>query len=782
MFNSKGETLINLKRKLKKFAVPTSFIFNVKNWKTHNNKVVYLISKKFKNKKIIVRSSSKNEDNLTTSAAGKFESILNVDSRNKTKIIRAINKVIKSYKLKKTKLSEEEVLIQEMIGNIKMSGVIFTGDNLGNNLYYIINYDDITGLTNTITSGSSNYSNKNLYIYKKKEKYIRSPRFKKIVKAVKELETQFDKLPLDIEFGLTKKNKLYLFQVRPVITKNNFFLKKDKFNKKILVNFRKIKKIFYSEKNIHGNHTILSQMTDWNPAEMIGQSPSNLSYSLYSKLITNSSWLKARKIMGYKSNFGNYLMHKIAGKPFIDVRKSINSFLPTKLDSSLSKKLVDESIKKLRLYPALHDKVEFEIAPTCYSFDFYKRIGKIYPNISLKDKKKSKKIYLEIFLKNINNKSIGSIEKNIDKINFLEKLYNTKTYKIDGNLKNIKIILNNCIKHGIIPFSILARHAFISKELLNSLVRERVINDKISKKFENSISTITSEFLSDQIDLKKGKKNIKLFMKKYGHLRPGTYDIKFLRYDQINKDFFLKNNLGSSFNNKIKNEKTFNLQKHEAKINKYLDNYKFALDAKKLFNYFETSITLREYAKFVFTKSISIILEKIRFFCKTNKIPIEDVESLEISDFIGKTSKKNLLNKINRNKNDYLYNQHIKLPEIIVDETNMFVGASVVSVPNFVTYKLIEGNVVYLSSKKNNLKLKDKIVLIENADPGYDWLFGHNIKGLITKYGGANSHMTIRCNELEIPAAIGCGDSLFSKLETTKKLLLNCKNKIIKIL
>ena len=112
----------------------------------------------------------------------------------------------------------------------------------------------------------------------------------------------------------------------------------------------------------------------------------------------------------------------------------------------------------------------------------------------------------------------------------------------------------------------------------------------------------------------------------------------------------------------------------------------------------------------------------------------------------------------------------------------MFVGASVVSVPNFITYKLIEGNVVFLSSKKSNLKLKDKIVLIESADPGYDWLFGHNIKGLITKYGGANSHMTIRCNELEIPAAIGCGDSLFSKLETTKKLLLNCKNKIIKIL
>ena len=69
--------------------------------KTNKNKIFNLISKKFKNRKIIVRSSSKNEDNLKTSAAGKFESILNVDSRSKIKTNKAINKVIKSYKLKK---------------------------------------------------------------------------------------------------------------------------------------------------------------------------------------------------------------------------------------------------------------------------------------------------------------------------------------------------------------------------------------------------------------------------------------------------------------------------------------------------------------------------------------------------------------------------------------------------------------------------------------------------------------------------------------------------------
>ena len=52
------------------------------------------------------------------------------------------------------------------------------------------------------------------------------------------------------------------------------------------------------------------------------------------------------------------------------------------------------------------------------------------------------------------------------------------------------------------------------------------------------------------------------------------------------------------------------------------------------------------------------------------------------------------------------------------------------------------------------------IVLIESADPGFDWIFSHAITGLVTKYGGANSHMAVRCAEFGLPAAIGCGERL----------------------
>ena len=56
-----------------------------------------------------------------------------------------------------------------------------------------------------------------------------------------------------------------------------------------------------------------------------------------------------------------------------------------------------------------------------------------------------------------------------------------------------------------------------------------------------------------------------------------------------------------------------------------------------------------------------------------------------------------------------------------------------------------------LDYKKTSLNSNfDKVVCIENADPGYDFLFSKNIKGLVTKYGGQNSHMAIRCPKLNI--------------------------------
>ena len=74
-------------------------------------------------------------------------------------------------------------------------------------------------------------------------------------------------------------------------------------------------------------------------------------------------------------------------------------------------------------------------------------------------------------------------------------------------------------------------------------------------------------------------------------------------------------------------------------------------------------------------------------------------------------------------------------------------------------------------------KLRDKIVLIESADPGYDFIFSYNIRGLITKYGGRNSHMSIRSNELNLPSIIGVGEKNYNNIIASKKIYIDCQNK-----
>ena len=101
--------------------------------------------------------------------------------------------------------------------------------------------------------------------------------------------------------------------------------------------------------------------------------------------------------------------------------------------------------------------------------------------------------------------------------------------------------------------------------------------------------------------------------------------------------------------------------------------------------------------------------------------------------------------------------RNIKLPEVIYDLSAVNVVPYQVNRPNFISNKNIF-KFYFLKKQIRNHNLKNFIALIENADPGYDWIFSRGVKGLVTKYGGINSHMSIRCAELNIPAAIGCGE------------------------
>ena len=218
---SKSKILRSLTSKVISFKIPKLLSFNAELFVDSKIAIVD-VENKIGSKLVVVRSSAADEDNNISSLAGEYASVLNIPSNNPETITEAINTVIASYEKKRPLLPEDEVIIQEMVQNTTMSGVIFTHDLNTGAPYYVINYDDQSGLTDTVTSGDGEYANRTLYVHRNSIDNLRSERFRKLLLAVQELEQVMDSKFLDIEFALGKDLTPYLLQVRTITTKLNW--------------------------------------------------------------------------------------------------------------------------------------------------------------------------------------------------------------------------------------------------------------------------------------------------------------------------------------------------------------------------------------------------------------------------------------------------------------------------------------------------------------------------------------------------------------------------------
>jgi len=765
-FYSKAVTLRKLS--CKKAIIPKFIIFSVKDYKKNKVKILNQILKKFRKENfLIVRSSSQDEDSRFKSNAGRYESVPRVKNE-KNSLDNAINIVLNSYKNKKGSL----IFVQKMIIDCEFSGVLTTCNLRNFAPYYVINYFDGKD-TSAATSGKANTKN---YFQFKYINNIKDKKFSKVIDLGKELENKFKNNFLDIEFGF-KKGKVFLFQVRPIVLKKKFNTYKEEDYINALNKLKnKIIKLKKKNHNLIGKTTYFGVMPDWNPAEIIGIKPKVLAISLYQELITDFIWAKNRESYGFNDMTSNHLMSIFLGTPFIDVRVDFNSWLPKNLNYSTKEKLINYYLKIFKNNKDYHDKIEFKILFTSFNAETNEKLNRINNKIISSSEKK--RISKE--LKSITLKAIFKIDDEIKKIEILKKkqeaVKNSKLYSID----KIYWYIEDCKRYGTEPFAGLARSGFISVEILNSLVNKRIIEKKEKDEFLQSIQTVTSEILNE-VNLSKRK-----FCQKYGHLRPSTYDILSKNYKE-NYDNLFKINKHKKIK-KINNYKFKFSRESVGKINSFLKTFNESLNFKKFIDFLKKGIQYREYSKFVFTKSIDLIFDEIKYLSKRNKIKLDQMCNLNIKvikelyyNLNNKDLKSVLKKNINNNIEDFNFNQFIELPQVIINPKDIFYFTEQKGVPNFFGNNAVEGEIIYL--KNDSFKnLNNKIICISSADPGYDFIFNYKIKGLITEYGGANSHMSIRCSELNIPAAIGAGSMNFNNIIQSKKIFLDPITKKINIL
>ena len=196
---TKAETLGFLKQyeKKLKIKIPEFIYFTKKKYCENKKLIIKRIEKKFKRKKIIIRSSSLQEDNIRQSNAGKYKSFNDLEVKKEI-ILKHINKVIRDFQS-----NRDQILVQEFISKPTFSGVIFTRNINNNAPYYIINFDK-SGLTDLITSGRLNPSMKTLIINRSKIKS--SGFFSKKLKTIRKIEEFFFNDRLDLEFCI-KNNR-----------------------------------------------------------------------------------------------------------------------------------------------------------------------------------------------------------------------------------------------------------------------------------------------------------------------------------------------------------------------------------------------------------------------------------------------------------------------------------------------------------------------------------------------------------------------------------------------
>ena len=776
ILGTKAETLSRLEPLVCQSHIGKQISFTSTRWISSSDSILDEIRACFSDANLVVRSSSKGEDNWHSSNAGGFESLLNINGANRLTVRESIEIVLASYG--ENHNGEEQVLVQECLQNVRASGVVFTCNLETGAPYYRFNFDDKTQSTESVTSGQ--YGDlRTIVVSRFKPEYLEKiePKIVPVLHAVQELEQLlgFDKL--DVEFAIDENGQVHVFQVRPITVDHSKyeidFTSIDKSLKDCVLRFK-------TQQNptpfTYGEKTIFANMPDWNPAEIIGTRPKPLSFSLYRYLITNDVWAQQRFEFGYRDVRPYPLIISFSGQPYVDARASINSFIPAALSDEVAERLATAYIDILADNPGYHDKIEFDVIFTVWTPDFYKNaIDRLTPyGLSAEDIAK-----LEVALKNITCNGLSRLRNDIAPIERLSQRRNSIVSSDISAVDKIFILLDDCKRFGALTFSHAARAGFVAITLLKSLVTSKVLSEERRLEFMRSIKTVAGEFEEDKYSYKLGRISMQDLTESYGHLRPGTYDICVQAYWEDPKRYFLTSSLDEP---ELISPFTFSLSE-SADVKIILNNLGAKQTPNELLKYFQEAIEARESVKFEFTRNLSKALDMCLCLAKELSLTREQISFLEYHDLeqlkLNVIESSKLKDKITKNQKTYIVSQVTEIPSFIKQESDFYCFERHTLQPNFITMNKIHATVKLLSDSELE-DLIGAVVLIPQADPGFDWLFEYNIGGLITQFGGANSHMAIRAAEIDLPAAIGVGDKLYEQIAGMKQIELDCSKQTIR--
>ena len=772
-FGSKAETLERLAPVVRSAQVLPLIRLTAREWRERRPAVIERIRRvDWGAGPVIVRSSAMAEDRDGDSRAGEYLSV--PDVVGEAAIAEAVDLVIASYDDFRP---DDQVFLQPMLRGVSMSGVAFSRDPHTGAPYIVVNYDDSSGSTDAVTSGRSN--DVKTFCCFKGSRVPPPAALARVVALVNELEELLGSDSIDVEFAVAGSGELFLLQVRRLTLAGHTSVSQERQRDALHELEAKVRQWMAPHPFLHGATTVFGVMPDWNPAEIIGVRPRPLALSLYKELITDNIWAYQRDNYGYRNLRSFPLMVSLCGMPYIDVRVDFNSFVPAAVEPNLAERLVDYYIARLVQSPSRHDKVEFEVVYSCYTLDLPDRLSELRSyGFGAADCSR-----LTDSLRTLTNRIIhgekGLWRTDIDKIKILQARYDVTRASQMDDVSTIYWLLEDCKRYGTLPFAGLARAAFIAVQLLRSLVSVGVLAQGEYDAFMGSLDTVVSRMQHDFEGLGRVA-----FLERYGHLRPGTYDILCARYDEDPDRYFDWSNRPASSEENLHPPFALGIEQLK-RTSRLLNEHRLEHDVLGLFDFIKSAIEGREYSKFVFTRNLSDALALFGRLGADHGFSVDDCSYADIHAvqrlYSSSDPAESILGRsIEEGRRSYALTRQLNLPPIVRKPEDVWAFHYPPSEPNFITLGSAAGHVVFAGDDRS--RMRGGILMLPSADPGYDWIFSHGIAGFITKYGGANSHMAVRAAELGIPAVVGAGETLYAKSARGIRLELDCLNRHVRVL
>lgn len=766
VLGTKAESLERLRPMDHGAVIGAMVTFTRADWADERATMLDRIAAELPVERVIVRSSALSEDGWRASGAGRHESIADV-APDRDSVAAAVDRVFASYD---DPSALDQVLVQEMLCDVAMSGVVMTRTHALGAPYYVVNFDDASARTDVVTAGGD--ARTILCLRGAELGAGVPPAIGPVLSAVREIEGLVGHDSLDIEFAVTGDGDVHVLQVRPIaMVERTTPIDDEAIARAVRVARATLVERRAPAPGVLGPATRYSVMADWNPAEIIGTTPRALAVSLYRHLVTDDVWARQRAEYGYRDVRPCPLLVELAGHPYIDVRACFTSFVPAALTDGLARRLVEHQLATLAARPELHDKVEFDVLVTCLDPDFGTRARALADAGFAADDLAA----LRGALRDLTAAAFARLPDDLARLDALRARLRTTgapSRPIDAAGYRLEVVRSL----GTPVFAHLARSAFVATSFVRGLVAVGAIAPERADAYLATTETVFGQLQADAAAVRAGALVWEEFVDRYGHLRPGTYDITSPRYAAAPEEYLRPLVDQAEAREHVA---VFEWTAAEQRaITAALDELDLGVGVDDLDRFVRAAIAGREEGKFVFTRPLSDALEDLVAFGREHGLDRDDLANVRIADLLlardGLADPAAFLrHRVEEGVETHHVTQGVALPAQIADVGDLTCFEQVTAQPNFVTGRAVEAPVA-AGPLDPAADVEGRIVLVPSADPGYDWLLARGIGGLVTMFGGANSHMAVRAAECSLPAAIGVGEARYEQLAGANVLRLDC--------